>query len=128
MNGTNALNPAPKRSSVVKVLHWGDDPARIVALIGSTRYKSEFLSAARAFSLRGEMVLTPHVYTDTTSQGLDKDEQEMLHELALKRIDMADRVFVVNPNNKLTESVHKQIEYAQSLNKDIYYLETPASR
>ena len=118
--------PTPKRSSVVKVLHWGDEPATIRCLIGNLRFKSEFEGAAKVFSLRGEIVLTPNVYT--TTDGMDKDEAEMLHELALKRIDMSDIVYVINPNNRMTENVHKEIEYAESLGRVVRYLETPSGR
>jgi hypothetical protein len=39
---------------------------------------------------------------------------------------MADLVFVINPNNIIPESVHREIEYAESLGRQITYLEKPA--
>ena len=116
------------RSNVVKVLHWGDDPAKIVCLIGSLKFQSDFQSAARALSLKGCIVLAPHVYLNGNSVGIDLEEQELLHEMSLKRIDMADRVLVINPNNRIPESVRDQIEYAESLGKIISYLETPSGK
>jgi hypothetical protein len=122
-----AVGPAPKRSNVVKILHWGDNPAKIVCLLGSTRFQGEFLSAAKAFTLQGSVVLLPGYYTQRDGVGLDKEEQELIQELDLKRIEMADTVFVVNPNNRIPESVHKQIEYAKSLGRIVRYLETPST-
>lgn len=122
---SGALSDAPKRSNVVKVLHWGDSPARIICLIGSCKYQSEFLSAARAFSLRGDVVLTPNVYTQPNGTGLVKSEQDLLHDLTMKKIEMSDFVFVVNPNNKMTDSVRKEIAHAESLGRLVSYLETP---
>lgn len=114
-----------KRSNVVKVLHWGDEPSRIMCLVGSSRLQSDFLNAAKAFTLRGYIVLTPDVYTTTTTDGINTDDQEILDEIAERKIQMSDIVFVVNPNNKIPESVHQQIKYAKSLGKEIRYLEQP---
>ena len=116
----------PKKSNVVKVLHWGDKPATITCLIGSPRFKSEFDHVARVLSQRGEIVLAPHIYSN--GEGLDKEDTDQLHESALKRIDMADRVFVINPNNRLNDNVLIEIEYAESLDRDIKYLDTPATK
>ena len=127
MSTNDALYQTPtKRSNVVRVLHWGDNPAVITALIGSMRFKSEFDSVARTFAQRGEIVLAPHVYS--TNMGLDKDDTDLLHEMALKRIEMADKVFVINPNNKMNEHVYEEIEYAHSLHRTVTYLDTPAGK
>jgi hypothetical protein len=39
---------------------------------------------------------------------------------------MSDLVFVINPNNNIPESVHREIEYAESLGRQVTYLERPA--
>lgn len=127
MSTQDQANHRPdKRSNVVKVLHWGSDIPHIVTLIGAPRFQSNFLSIAKAFSLEGQMVLTPHVYT-TGDETLKRSQIDELHQLALKRIDMADVVFVVNPHNILSPEVRKEIEYAQSLGRTVRYMETPAS-
>lgn len=125
---SNAAKPVQKRSNVVRVLHWGDQPAKIVCLIGNTKYQAEFSNAARKFTREGNIVLAPHLYASVDGNGLSKQEQDVLHEVTLKRIDMADLVVVINPNNRLTETTHKEIDYAESLNREVTYLETPASR
>lgn len=114
-----------KRSNVVKVLHWGDEPTRIMCLIGPARLQNDFLNAAKAFTLRGYIVLTPDVYTTTNTDGLNPDDREILDEVAQRKIQMSDIVFVVNPNNKIPESVQQQIKYAKSLGKEIRYYEQP---
>lgn len=126
MSSYGAESPSVnKRSNVVKVLHWGDSPATIRCLIGSTRYRNEFESAAKAFSARGEVVLAPHIYAST--DGLSKNDSDLLHEMNLKRIEMADMVFVINPNNRIPDHVHEEIAYAESLGRIVTYLETPAN-
>lgn len=117
----------PKRSRVVRVVQWGEDPARVVCLLGSSRYRSEFASKARAFSVNGDVVLAPHVYTESNDGiSLTKEEQTHLKEVARKRIEMSDLIYVINPNNNIPESVHREIEYAESLGRQISYLEKPA--
>lgn len=116
----------PKRSRVVRVVQWGEDPARVVCLLGSSRYQSDFMSVARAYSVNGDIVLVPHVYTQSDGCSLNKDEQAHLKEATRKRIEMADLIFVINPNNIIPESVHREIEYAESLGRQITYLEKPA--
>ena len=115
-----------QKSNVVKirVLHWGDKPAPITCLIGSPRFKSEFDHVARALSQRGEIVMAPHIYSN--GNGLDKEDTDLLHELALKRIEMADIVFVINPNNRTNDNVRNEISYAKSLDRTVLYLDTPA--
>lgn len=122
MNETTTVTSIPSR--VVKIVYCGEEPMRVVCLIGSPRYKNEFNSAAKAFALQGQVVLTPNVYVDGST--IDKEEQELLHEVTLQRIQMSDWVFVVNPNNRLTETVYKEIEFAESLGRQIKYLETPS--
>jgi len=114
-----------KRSNVVKVLHWGDEPTRIMCLIGSPRLQNDFLNAAKAFTMRGYIVLTPDVYTTTTSDGINLDDKQILDEITERKIQMSDVVFVVNPNDLRPESVREQIKYAESLGKEIRYYETP---
>lgn len=116
----------PKRSRVVRVVQWGEDPARVVCLLGSSRYQSDFHSVARAYSVNGDVVLAPHVYTTGEGCVLNKDEQAHLKEATRKRIEMSDLIFVINPNNIIPESVHREIEYAESLGRQITYLEKPA--
>lgn len=118
--------PASKRADVVKIIHCGEDAAVITCLIGSPKYRSEFQSAAKAFALDGEIVLTPNVYSDV--DGINAKHQEKLHQTTLKRIQMADKVFVINPNNRMTENVYKEVEYAESLGRIVSYLETPGSK
>ena len=115
-------SPAPKRSEVVKVLHWGDSPPPIVCLIGLPKYQSNFLHASRTQTKLGKIVLMPGIFDGTENIGLDRDEQRALAELTMKKIQMADEVYVVHPNNRIPESIQELIDYAVSLNRPIRYL------
>jgi hypothetical protein len=51
--------------------------------------------------------------------------QEMLDDMHKRKIDMADAIYVINKNGYIVKSTQSEIEYAKSLGKTIYYLETP---
>lgn len=116
-------SPAKKRSSVVKVLNWGDSPPLIICLCGSTKFKAEFLSAARAFTLQGHIVVMPGVFGHTDGGFVSGDVKKKLDELHFRKIEMADLVYVVNPNGYVGDSTRKEIEYAQSLHKLVNFME-----
>ena len=47
-----------------------------------------------------------------------------MDELHLRKIDLADTIFVVNKNGYIGDSCRKEINYAKSLGKPIVYLES----
>ena len=49
--------------------------------------------------------------------------RDILDELHLRKIDMADRVYVINLDGYIGESTRKEIEYAEKLGKAIQYME-----
>ena len=50
--------------------------------------------------------------------------KEILDELHLRKIDMADEIFVINKDGYIGESTRNEIEYTKKQNKPIYYLES----
>ncbi len=68
--------------------------------------------------------LLPHDYT-TADDHLAEEEgvAEQMDELHLRKIDLADRVFVVNPGGYIGESTRREIEYAKQHGKRIMFLE-----
>lgn len=123
---SNAAQPArPSRSNVVKVLHWGDNPPLVICLCGPERYKSEFMSAFRAFTLLGHVVVMPPMLDGTNGGAFVNEEtQKKLDELHLKKIQMSDIVYIVNPKGVTNPRTRREIEYAESLGKEIRYLES----
>lgn len=55
--------------------------------------------------------------------GEQAGRKEILDELHLRKIDLADRVFVINKDGYIGESTRKEIEYAEHLRKPVQYLE-----
>ncbi len=53
---------------------------------------------------------------------LGQDVADRLDELHLRKIDLADEVFILNVGGYIGESTRKEIEYAQRQGKPIKYL------
>lgn len=99
----------------------------IVCLCGSTRFMDAFFEAGWKFTLEGAIVLSVGVCKHTEHHGaeaLGQDVAERLDELHLRKIDLADSVFVLNVNGYIGDSTAMEIEYAESQNKPIGYLES----
>jgi len=46
----------------------------------------------------------------------------MLDEMHLRKIDLADEIFVINVGGYIGESTRREIEYAEKNNKEVKYL------
>jgi FtsZ-binding cell division protein ZapB len=107
----------------------GDTPP-IVCLCGSTRFMDAFFEAGWKFTLQGRIVLSVGVCKHAEDHGgeaLGQDVADRLDELHLKKIDLADSVFVLNVGGYIGDSTRKEIEYAKSKDKPIEYLESVES-
>jgi hypothetical protein len=96
----------------------------IVVLCGSTRFPEAWAKARYDLTLAGEIVLT--IGCDTKSDeglGITVEQKEALDELHKRKIDLADRVLVLNVGRYIGESTHSEIDYATALGKPIDYLE-----
>lgn len=105
---------------------------QIVVLCGSTRHGlHSFREANLRETLAGRIVLS--IGCDTKSDddlfgGLAADDQQRvkseLDELHLRKIDLADEVYVLNVAGYIGESTQREIAYAQQVGKPIRYLES----
>jgi len=99
----------------------------IVCLCGSTRFMEAFFDAGWKFTLEGQIVLSVGVCKHAEHHGgeaLGQDVADKLDELHLRKIDLADSVFVLNVGGYIGDSTRKEIEYAVSKDKPIRYLES----
>ena len=98
----------------------------IVCLCGSTRFWEAFHAAGWQFTLDGYIVLSIGVCKHAQDHGgeaLGQDVADRLDELHLRKIDLADRVFVLNVDGYIGDSTRREIEYAHATGKPVSYLE-----
>ena len=100
---------------------------KIVCLCGSTRFKEEFQQANLEETLKGNIVLSIGCNTKSdVGLGITEEKKKELDELHKRKIDLADKVLVLNVGGYIGSSTKSEIEYATKHGKPVMYLE-PAS-
>jgi hypothetical protein len=97
----------------------------IVCLCGSTRFMKHFFDEGWKETLKGHIVLSVGIVTTGPQDDAEYfGVKEMLDELHLRKIDLADEVLVLNVGGYIGESTRREVEYAEKLGMPIRYLET----
>lgn len=82
-------------------------------------------AASRALSLAGAIVVAPsaclHDDDQEANESITDEQKTALGALHLRKIDLADRVLVVNPGGYLGESTSREIAYARAAGKPISF-------
>ena len=98
------------------------DRPEIVCLCGSTRFTEQLQAANRDLTFAGAIVVAPGVFTHREPAGEVTEEQKArLDELHLRKIDLADRVLVVNPGGYVGESTSREVAYARATGKPVAF-------
>jgi len=102
----------------------------IVCLCGSTRYTEEMLIKQWELTKQGVIVLSWCALPDTYDKGSGMSHigdqegvMELVDEVHKRKIDMADRVHVLNINGYIGESTRSEINYAIAHGKPVTYEE-----
>ncbi|GAA3815460.1 hypothetical protein [Cellulomonas soli] len=93
------------------------DRPEIVCICGSTRFAAAMRAANRDLTLAGVIVLAPC----ETDEPITSEQKSALGALHLRKIDLADRVLVVNPGGYVGESTSREIAYASAAGKVISF-------
>ena len=99
---------------------------KVITLCGSTRFKDAFFDVQKRLSLEGNIVISVGLFGHSGDEEVWKPGvKEILDDMHLRKIDMADEIFVVNPGGYIGESTRREIAYAKETGKSISYLEQP---
>ncbi|HEX8866888.1 MAG TPA: hypothetical protein VF821_14615 [Lentzea sp.] len=93
------------------------DRPEIVCLCGSTRFVDEMRAANRDLTLAGAIVLAP----GETDQPITEEQKTALDALHRHKIDLANRVLVVNPGGYVGESTSGEIAYARATGRPVSF-------
>ena len=93
------------------------DRPEIVCICGSTRFVDEMRAANRDLTFAGVIVVAP----GETDQLVTDEQKTALDTLHLRKIDLADRVLVVNPGGYVGESTRREIAYARATGKSVSF-------
>jgi len=103
----------------------------IVCLCGSTRFADLFNREAEELTLAGKIVVRPEVvaynnsmvYRGKDPQLIAPEVKARLDELHLRKIDLADEVYVLNFGGYVGDSTSREIAYAKEHGKPLRFLE-----
>ena len=96
---------------------------RVVTLSGSSSFKDEFIQKQYELSMKGFIVLSLPLFSHYDKIEISIEEQEMLFENHLKKIEMSDILFVINKGGYIGYNTSKEIKHAKNLGKEIIYME-----
>ncbi|MDE9367506.1 hypothetical protein PZ938_17940 [Luteipulveratus sp. YIM 133132] len=93
------------------------DRPEIVCICGSTRFADEMRAANRDLTFAGVIVVAP----GEADAPVTSDQKATLDALHLRKIDLADRVLVVNPGGYVGESTLREVAYARAAGKPVSF-------
>ena len=93
---------------------------KVITLCGSTRFRAEYERVQKELTLHGNIVISVGLFGHSGDDEVWKDGvKEMLDEMHLAKIDMADEIFVINPGGYIGQSTAREIAYARSHGKTV---------
>ena len=97
---------------------------KVITLCGSTRFKEQFLQAQKRLTLEGNIVISVGLFGHSGDDEVwSEGTKEMLDDMHLRKIDMADEIFVINVGGYIGSSTRREIEYARVRGKRVVFLE-----
>jgi hypothetical protein len=93
------------------------DRPEIVCICGSARFVDEIRAVNRELTFAGVIVVAPC----ETDESITDEQKTALDALHLRKIDLADRVLVVNPGGYVGESTSREIAHAHATGKPISF-------
>ncbi len=97
----------------------------IITICGSSRFKKEIQDAARDLTLANHIVLTPCIFHHADNDELTTEQLIMLDNLHKEKINMSDGIFVVNVDGYIGESTFSEIDWANRMKKQVFFLVDP---
>jgi hypothetical protein len=97
---------------------------KVITLCGSTRFKEQFFEVQKRLTFEGCIVISVGMFGHAGDDEVWKPGvKEMLDDMHLRKIDMADEIFVINVGGYIGESTRREIAYAEKTGKKVNYLE-----
>ena len=97
---------------------------KVITLCGSTRFKDAFIEAQKRLTLEGNIVISVGLFGHSGDNEVwTEGTKEMLDDMHLRKIDMADEVYVINMGGYIGSSTKAEIRYAMAAGKPVRYLE-----
>jgi hypothetical protein len=97
---------------------------KIITLCGSTKFRDEFIAEQKRLTLEGNIVISVGLFGHSGDHEVwTESTKEMLDDMHLRKIDLADEIFVINKGGYIGSSTRNEIEYARESGKPVLFLE-----
>ena len=94
---------------------------KIITICGSYKFKKEMVEIAEKMTLLGNCVLMPNELTRPRKEDYTQEEAFIIDKMHKEKIRLSDSILVVDVNYYIGNSTLAELEYAESLNKEILY-------
>ena len=95
---------------------------KVITLCGSTRFKDAYMEAQKRMTLEGNIVISVGLFGHSGDDEVwTEGTKEMLDQMHLRKIDMADEIYVINVGGYIGESTRREIEYAKKKGRVVRY-------
>lgn len=94
---------------------------KTIVICGSLKFQKEMMEIAEVMELKGNLVITPIYPTRENKDAYTEEEMNTLNSVHLEKIKIADAILVVNVGGYIGSSTKREIEFAESLNKEVIY-------
>lgn len=94
---------------------------KVITLCGSTRFKKQFREMEAKLTLQGIIVLSLGFFEKSEGITITAKQEAMFGAMHLKKIEIADEIFVIDVDGYIGKSTRHEINYAQQLGKPVRY-------
>ncbi len=94
---------------------------KVIAIIGSSKFKDHQMGIAQRETLLGNVVLITGFWHHVDKKPITDEQKARLDELSLYKVKLADEVIVVNPKGYVGQSTREQIAFAVANSKPISF-------
>ncbi|TLG76548.1 hypothetical protein [Culicoidibacter larvae] len=94
---------------------------KIITVCGSLKFKNKIMQITEQMTLQGNCMLSIIYPTIQTIHTYNKADKDLFGDMHKERIRLSDAILVVNIDNYIGESTQSEIEFAQSLGKEVIY-------
>jgi hypothetical protein len=97
---------------------------KIITLCGSTKFRDDFIAEQKRLTLAGNIVISVGLFGHSGDNEVwSENTKEMLDDMHLRKIDLADEIFVINRDGYIGNSTKGEISYAIQSGKPVRYME-----
>lgn len=120
----------PQGCHGLQVVAWGGErPKSVITLCGSTKFQADFEAEMRRLTVEGNIVISVGLFGHAEADfdfGTDEKPSSLklaLDNLHFRKIDLADRIHVINPGGYVGTSTAREVFYATEHGTGISWME-----